>query len=60
MKIYVYTKKGEERARALNLDERKAGEMAFCGYTPLHECGDDTAKGWLARGYVEEKEVETC
>ena len=58
MKIYVYTKKGEERARELRLDERKAGDMAFCGYVPLHKCGNDIAKGWLARGYVEEKEVD--
>ena len=60
MKIYVYTEKGEKRAKELHLDERKAGNMAFCGYEPLHIVGSDIAKGWLARGYVEVKEVETC
>lgn len=57
MKIYVYTKKGEARAREMKLDERKEGETAYCGNKPLHECPFDVQTGWLNRGYVQEKEI---
>ena len=47
--MYIYTKKGEERARALNLDERKAGAQAYCGHKPVTGV---TAKAWEKRGYI--------
>jgi hypothetical protein len=50
VKMYVYTEKGEEIARRLNLEERKAGTQALAGGEPLR--GGPTAQEWLKRGYV--------
>ena len=50
--MYVYTKKGEERAKQLGLEPRIAGEQAMFGHEPLDWHGP-TAKAWIAKGYVE-------
>lgn len=55
MRKYVYTKKGEERARELGLEERKAGAVAMFGHDPL-ESGE-TATAWIESGYIEEIET---
>ena len=47
--MYIYTKKGEERSKALNLDERKAGAPAYCGHKPVTGV---TAQAWEKRGYI--------
>lgn len=51
---YVYTKKAEDRARKLGLDERKAGAVAKCGHQEI--TGGYIARAWLAKGYI--KKVE--
>lgn len=47
---YVYTEKGEERARELGLEERKAGTVAMFGHEPLK--GGQIAEAWKKKGYV--------
>ena len=49
---YVYTKKGEERARQLGLEARKAGTVAMFGKEPLK--GGQIAKAWEKKGYIME------
>lgn len=55
--MYVYTKKGEERAKKKGLEPRIAGQPAFFGHMPLH-LYFQTAKAWEKKGYVEWKEDE--
>ena len=52
MPEYVYTEKGEARARALG-QTRRAGEIAKCGGEPVFGL---TAQRWLEKGYIREKE----
>ena len=54
--MIVYTKKAEEKARALGLDERKAGQRAMLGGKPLEDCTEDVIRGWIERGYAQEVE----
>lgn len=51
--MYVYTEKGEARAKQLGYTDRKAGDMAFCGREPVT---GPTAKAWEAKGYIVKKE----
>ena len=53
--MYVYTKKGEERAKELGVEPRMAGAQAMFGHEPLY-LYEDTAKAWVAKGYVEWKD----
>ena len=55
---YVYTDKAEARARALGLDERRAGAPAMLGHRPLDDAPRDIREAWIARGYVEEVAVD--
>ena len=48
--MYYWTKKAEERARELGLEERKEGEIAYFGHKPLE--GGMTAQAWERKGYV--------
>ena len=52
--MIVYTKKAEEKARELGLDERKAGQRAMLGGKPLEDCTKDVIRGWIERGYAQE------
>ena len=52
---YIYTKKGEARARELGLEERKAGTEAMYGGEPVY---GNVAKAWLEKGYIAEVESE--
>ena len=54
---YIYTKKGEARAKELGLEDRKAGTEAMYGGEPL--LGGLVAKAWLEKGYISEVENET-
>lgn len=49
---FYWTKKAEERARALGLEERKAGTLAMFGGRPL--MNGMTATAWKKKGYVVE------
>ena len=55
MKKYVWTKKTEDKARKLGLEERKEGNQAMVGYDKL--LGGLTATAWLEKGYVEVLDV---
>ena len=52
VKVYIWTEKAERRAQELNLEERKAGTIAYCGLKLLQ--GGQIAQSWLKSGYVEE------
>ena len=52
MKKFYWTKKAEERARALGLEERKAGALAMFGRQPLKD--GMTARAWKKKGYITE------
>ncbi|MGE5327994.1 MAG: hypothetical protein ACM3KR_00600 [Deltaproteobacteria bacterium] len=54
IKSYVWTKKAEERAKELGLEERKEGESAICGSRGMIDGG--TAIAWLELGYIREAE----
>lgn len=47
---YIYTEKGEKRAKELGLEERKAGTTAMLGHEPLQD--GITAQAWKEKGYV--------
>lgn len=51
--MYVYTKKAEERAKALGLEERKEGTQAMFGYEPVDRFGT-ISKAWKERGLITE------
>ena len=51
--LYIYTVKGESRAKELGFTDRKAGEPAFCGREPVT---GTTAKAWEAKGYITKEE----
>ena len=46
---YVYTAKGEKRAKELGLDERKEGTCAMYGFEPVK---GQIARAWLDKGYI--------
>lgn len=48
---YVFTDKAEQTAKALNLDERKSGTAAHCGYEIMENFGP-TKTAWLDSGYI--------
>jgi len=48
---YVYTSKGEARARELWLEERREGTIAMFGHAPV---SGQVAKAWLEKGYIRE------
>lgn len=50
MPRYVYTAKGEARARELG-QKRIKGEPALCGGVPVW---GQTAWAWLEKGYIED------
>ena len=50
---YVYTKKGEERAKSIGQNDRKAGEPALCGGMPVW---GNVAVRWMEKGYICKKE----
>ena len=52
MAKYVYTEKGEKRAKELGLEERKAGTVAMLGHKQLE--GGVIAIAWKKKGYVVE------
>ena len=52
--MYIYTEKGEAKAKELGFTDRKAGEIAFCGREPVT---GTTAKAWEAKGYIK---AEDC
>lgn len=47
---YIWTQKAEDKARALGLEERKAGTTACLGCKPLEP--GEVANAWIAKGYV--------
>jgi len=47
---YVWTKKAEDMAKELNLEERKEGQEAKMGYSTLKY--GQTACSWYAKGYI--------
>ena len=51
--MYVWTKKAEDMARELNLEERKEGTQATCGGTDIKEFGG-IRLAWLTSGYIKE------
>ena len=51
--LYIYTEKGEAKAKELGFTDRKAEEPAFCGREPVT---GTTAKAWEAKGYIVKKE----
>lgn len=51
--MYIWTKKAEDRAKELGLDERKEGEKAMCGYS---EVQGRVASAWLEKGYIKKLE----
>ena len=51
--LYIYTVKGESRAKELGFTDRKAGRVAFCGKEPVT---GPTAKAWEAKGYITKEE----
>ena len=54
MTKYVYTEKGEAKAKEYGVEPRKAGDVAMFGYEPLEE--GMVANAWLKKGYI--KKVE--
>lgn len=52
MKNFYWTKKAEERARALGLEERKAGTISMFGKRPIMD--GTTATAWKKKGYITE------
>ena len=52
MKKFHWTKKAEERAQELGLEERKAGTLAMFGRQPLKD--GMTARAWKEKGYITE------
>ena len=52
MKKFYWTKKAEERAKALGLEERKAGTIAMFGNRPLMD--GMTAIARKKKGYITE------
>ena len=51
---YVYTEKGEAKAKEYGVEPRKAGDVAMFGYEPLEE--GMVANAWLKKGYIEKVE----
>lgn len=49
MPEYVYTAKGEARARELGQTDRREGEVAMFGHRPVY---GPTAQAWLEKGYI--------
>jgi len=49
--IWVWTTKAEQRAKELNLEERKENIPAWLGYELL---GQYAPKEWVNKGYVKE------
>lgn len=55
MERYVYTEKGEKRAKELGVEPRIAGQPAFFGHSPL-SLHHNIAKAWEEKGYVRKLE----
>ena len=51
--LYIYTEKGEAKAKELGFTDRKAGQVAFFGKEPVT---GTTAKAWEAKGYITKEE----
>lgn len=49
---WVWTKKAEDRAKELGLEERKEGTPAYMGYLQL---GMLAPESWVIKGYVREQ-----
>ena len=47
--MYIWTKKAEDRAKKLGLEDRPAGIEAWCGNNPV---GGQIAQAWLELGYI--------
>lgn len=52
--LYIYTEKGETKAKELGFTDRKAEQVAFCGREPVT---GTTAKAWEAKGYIRRAEA---
>lgn len=50
---YVYTAKGEQRAKEIGVEPRKEGTLAMSGYEPV---SGFVAQAWLKKGYIREEE----
>ena len=48
--MYIWTKKAEDKAKKLGLEDRTAGTEAHFGYDPV---GGGIAIAWLEMGYIE-------
>jgi hypothetical protein len=48
--MYLWTEKAEQRAKALSLEERKAGTQAMYGREPL--LPGQISAAWLELGYI--------
>lgn len=55
--IFIWTKKAEERAKELNLEERKEGKIAHIAFEKFIYPQKTPPKLWIEKGYVKEIEI---